>query len=186
MALHVAHRATPLSQNLGLDYRGAIATGAPAYVEEIIIAAGPTFPPVPLPPALGTYGLYILAAVQEANPHIDFNPALSDEGRRMIAESKKSCFYEVRDAVDGTNLARAFTKPIRDVPGAEQAIRDFMATPVAGYDKPVSSATASRTWTCPLRSGWSSTPTCGCASSWVIRATIAWKSTGTRLTTVVQ
>lgn len=137
VALHVAHRATPLSRNLGLDYRGAVATGAPAYVEEIIIAAGPTFPPVPLPPALGVYGLYILASVQEAYPHIDFNSALTPEGRRMIAEAKKSCFYEVRNAVDGVNLARAFSKPVRHVPGAEQAIRDFMATPTAGYDKPV-------------------------------------------------
>ena len=137
VALHVARRATPLSEKLGLDYRGAVATGAPAYIEEIIIAAGPTFPPVPLPPALGTYGLYILAALQEAYPDVDIDSALTDEGRRMIAEAKKSCFAEVRDAVEGTNLSRMFTKPLRDVDGLERAAREFMGTPVTGYDKPV-------------------------------------------------
>ncbi|MCZ9294318.1 alpha/beta hydrolase family protein [Corynebacterium meitnerae] len=137
VALHVAHRATPRSQQLGLDYRGAVATGAPAYVEEIIIAGGPTFPPVPLPAALSTYGLYILAAVQEAYPHVDVNSALTEDGKRMLAEAKKSCFQEVRDAAAGTNLARAFSKPLRSVPGLEQATRDLMGTPVAGYDKPV-------------------------------------------------
>lgn len=137
VALHVARRATPLSEQLGFDYRGAVATGAPAYVEEIIIAAGPMFPPVPLPPALGTYGLYILAAVQEAYPDVDIDSALTDEGRRMIAEAKKSCFAEVAGAVSGTNLSRAFSKPLRSVPGLEQATRELMGTPVAGYDKPV-------------------------------------------------
>ncbi|GAB3079338.1 lipase family protein [Corynebacterium aquatimens] len=137
VALHVARRATPLSEKLGLDYRGAVATGAPAYIEEIVIAAGPTFPPMPLPGGLSVFGLYILAAVQEAHPEIDMDAALSDEGRFMLAEAKKSCFHEVRDGVQGVNLARAFTKPLRSVPGLDKAIREFMATPTSGYDKPV-------------------------------------------------
>lgn len=137
VALHVAHRATALSRELGLDYRGAVATGAPAYIEEIVIAAGPTFPPVPLPPGMTTYGLYILAAVKEAHPELDIDSALTDEGRFMISEAGKSCYPEVAAAVAGTNLSRAFSKPLRDVPGLEQATRDFMATPVTGYDKPV-------------------------------------------------
>ncbi|MDY5786445.1 alpha/beta hydrolase [Corynebacterium sp.] len=137
VALHVAHRASALSHELGLDYRGAVATGAPAYIEEIVLAAGPSFPPVPLPAGMTTYGLYILAAVEEAHPEIDLNSALTDEGRFMIDEAKKSCYDEVAAAAVGTSLSRAFTKPLRDVPGLADATRAFMSTPVAGYDKPV-------------------------------------------------
>ncbi|MBG6121791.1 alpha/beta hydrolase family protein [Corynebacterium aquatimens] len=134
VALHVAHRATERSTKMGLDYRGAIVTGAPAYIENFLIEFGPSFPPVP---AMQVYGLYVLGAVREAYPHVDFDSALTDEGKRMIAAAQKSCYYEVEAAVRGVNLTRAFKKPLRSVPGAEQAIRDFMGTPVAGYDKPV-------------------------------------------------
>ncbi|WP_231286596.1 alpha/beta hydrolase [Corynebacterium timonense] len=137
VALHVAHRATALSSQLGLDYRGAVATGAPAYIEEIVIAAGPTFPPVPLPSGLTTYGLYILAAVEEAHPHLDIDSALTPEGRFMVDQATRSCYSEVAAASAGTSLSRAFSRPLSDVPGLAPAIRSFMSTPTAGYDRPV-------------------------------------------------
>lgn len=52
VALHVAHNASARSAQAGLDYRGAVATGAPAYIEELVLAASPIFPPVALPAAL--------------------------------------------------------------------------------------------------------------------------------------
>lgn len=136
-ALHVALNATKRSEAAGLEYRGAVATGAPAYIEEIVLAAGPTFPPVPLPTSLSVYALYILAAFEEAHPEVDVNSALTDEGRQMIALAKESCMDQTGAVVDGVNVARAFTKPLRDVPGLGEALRDFMATPTSGYDKPV-------------------------------------------------
>nr|WP_246394776.1 lipase family protein [Corynebacterium anserum] len=136
-ALHVALSATKRSADAGLDYRGAVATGAPAYIEEIVLAAGPTFPPVPLPSGLSVYSLYILAAFQEAHPEVDLNSALTDEGRQMIAAAKKSCNDQTAAVVKGVNVARAFRKPLRDVPGLATALRDFMSTPTSGYDKPV-------------------------------------------------
>lgn len=137
VALHVAHRATGLSEDLGVDYRGGVATGAPAYIENVLLRFGPSFPPFPLPEIVGAYMLYVLASVYEANPDIDFDSALTDEGRRMIAASEQSCLSEVGEAMEGVNLARAFKKPLREVPGAEEAIREHLATPVSGYDKPV-------------------------------------------------
>lgn len=137
VALHVAHRATELSKQAGLDYRGAVATGAPAYIEEIVINAGPSFPPVPLPAGLTTYGLYILAGVREAHPELSIDSALTEEGRFMVSEAAKSCFREVADAATGTSLSRAFAAPLADVPGFAQATRAFMSTPTTGYDKPV-------------------------------------------------
>lgn len=136
-ALHVALRATERSQQANLNFLGTVATGAPAYVEEIVLAGSPTFPPVPLPAGLNTYAMYIVAAFREANPDVDVDSALTDEGKRMVKAAEDSCYPEFSAAVKGTNVARAFSKPLREVPGLESALRAFMQTPATGYDKPV-------------------------------------------------
>lgn len=136
-ALHVALRATKRSQQANLNFLGTVATGAPAYVEEIVLAGSPTFPPVPLPAGLNTYAMYIVAAFREANPNVDVDSALTDEGKRMVKAAEDSCYPELSAAVKGTNVARAFSKPLREVPGLEPALREFMQTPATGYDKPV-------------------------------------------------
>lgn len=136
-ALHVALRATNRSQQANLNFLGTVATGAPAYVEEIVLAGSPTFPPVPLPAGLNTYAMYIVAAFREANPNVDVDSALTDEGKRMVKAAEDSCYPELSKALKGTNVARAFSKPLREVPGLEPALREFMQTPATGYDKPV-------------------------------------------------
>ncbi|WP_312801438.1 alpha/beta hydrolase family protein [Corynebacterium variabile] len=40
-ALHVAHKASARSVEVGLDYRGAVATGAAGYIEEVMLALDP-------------------------------------------------------------------------------------------------------------------------------------------------
>ncbi|WP_288801955.1 lipase family protein [uncultured Corynebacterium sp.] len=136
-ALHVALQATERSQAAGLDFRGTVATGAPAYIEEIVLAGGPTFPPVPLPEGLTVYALYILGAFREARPDIDIDSVLTDEGKQMVATAEQSCYGQLAQSMDGVNLARAFNKPLRSLPGLEQALRDYMQTPTRGYDRPV-------------------------------------------------
>lgn len=136
-ALHVALRATSRSKEANLNFVGTVATGAPAYVEEIVLAGSPTFPPVPLPAGLNTYAMYILAAFREANPNIDVDSALTPEGKQMVKAAEGSCYHELSSALKGTNVARAFSKPLREVPGLEPALRAFMQTPATGYDKPV-------------------------------------------------
>lgn len=136
-ALHVALRATKRSQQANLNFLGTVATGAPAYVEEIVLAGSPTFPPVPLPAGLNTYAMYIVAAFREANPNVDVDSALTDEGKRMVKAAEDSCYPELSEALKGTNVARAFSKPLREVPGLEPALREFMQTPATSYDKPI-------------------------------------------------
>lgn len=136
-ALHVARNATARSEAAGLDFVGTVATGAPAYIEEIVLAAGPTFPPVPLPAGLNTYAAYIMAGFREAHPEIDVNSALTEEGKKWVNAAETSCYSQLAPAVQGMNVARAFSKPLRSVPGLEPALRDYMQTPATGYDKPV-------------------------------------------------
>ncbi|MEJ6550678.1 lipase family protein [Corynebacterium sp. USCH3] len=136
-ALHVAHAATQRSGELGLDYRGAVATGAPAYIEELVLTGSPSFPPVVLPTGLNVYTAYILAGFREAHPEIDLDSVLSEEGRQIADMAETACTQALTDALDGVGLSRAFTAPISSVPGLEPALRDYMATPTDGYDKPV-------------------------------------------------
>jgi hypothetical protein len=136
-ALHVAHAATERSRELGLDYRGAVSTGAPAYVEEVVLAGSPSFPPVVLPTGLNVYTAYILAGFREAHPEIDVDSVLSDEGRRITDMAETACYSSLADALDGVGMSRAFTAPVSSVPGLEPALRSYMATPTDGYDKPV-------------------------------------------------
>ncbi|MGP9722655.1 lipase family protein [Corynebacterium sp. AOP40-9SA-29] len=138
-ALHVAHAATRRGAEIApeLDYRGAVATGAPAYIEEVVLAASPSFPPVVLPTGLNVYAAYILAGFREAHPEIDLNSALSDEGRRITDLAETACYDEMSQAMDGADLSDAFSAPLRSIPGMQDALRAYMATPTDGYDKPV-------------------------------------------------
>ena len=136
-ALHVAHEATARSREAGLDYRGAVATGAPAYIEELVLAGSPSFPPVVLPAGLNVYSAYIIAGFREAHPEIDVDSVLTAEGRRIADMAETACYGALEGALDGVNMANAFARPLRDVPGLEPALRDYMATPTSGYDRPV-------------------------------------------------
>ncbi|MGO1948668.1 MAG: alpha/beta hydrolase family protein [Mycobacteriaceae bacterium] len=136
-ALHIAHGAAGRSGESGLDYRGAVATGAPAYIEELALASGPTFPPAPLGGSINAYLAYTLAGFREAHPGIDVDSALTDEGRRIADAAETSCLRELRQALNPVNIASAFSRPLSDVPGLEAALRSYMATPTDGYDRPV-------------------------------------------------
>lgn len=136
-ALHVAQRATKASQAAGIDFRGTVATGAPAYIENIVLAGGPTFPPVVLPTGLNVYALYIMAALGDARPDLNMDAILTPEGKKMVKWAETACYAQMADAVEGTNVARAFKKPVRSIPGIQRALTEHMATATTGYDKPV-------------------------------------------------
>ncbi|MGP5080527.1 alpha/beta hydrolase [Corynebacterium variabile] len=136
-ALHVAHKASARSVEVGLDYRGAVATGAPAYVEELVLAGSPSFPPVALPDTLNAYVAYILAGFREAHPEVDLSSALTPEGRRVADLAETMCLDEMSENLSGKVLSGLFNRPLREVPGFAAALRDYMTTPTDGYDKPV-------------------------------------------------
>lgn len=136
-ALHVAHDAAGRSADAGLDYRGAVATGAPAYIEELALVSGLAFPPVPLGGSINAYLAYSIAGFREAHPEIDVDSALTEEGRRIADAAETSCLRELRQALNSTNIATTFNRPLASVPGLERALRDYMSTPTDGYDRPV-------------------------------------------------
>lgn len=68
---------------------------------------------------------------------MDVDSALTEEGRRIADLAESACLGDMEDALDGTVMSVAFNRPLREVPGLEGALRDYMATPTDGYDRPV-------------------------------------------------
>lgn len=136
-ALNGARHATELSGGSGLDYRGVVATGTPANIEQIIALGGPGFPPVRLPAGLNTYAAYIMAGFIDARPDLHPERVLTPYGREIVGKARTLCYPEMSALMDGQRLTRMFARPITAIPGARQALAAYMGTPYAGYDRPV-------------------------------------------------
>ncbi|UVF80679.1 prolyl oligopeptidase family serine peptidase [Gordonia mangrovi] len=136
-ALNGARTATALSQGTDLDYRGVVATGTPANIEQLIVLGGPAFPPVTLPADLNTYIAYILAGFTEARPDIGASTALTPRGAAVIDRARTLCYPEMSDLMRGVDLRTMFRTPLADIPGVRPALADYMGTPYSGYDRPI-------------------------------------------------
>ncbi|WP_460358692.1 alpha/beta hydrolase family protein [Mycobacterium sp. ZZG] len=137
-AVATARWATEFSAGRGLDYRGVVATGTPANVENIVKQAGPD---MAVPPELGpmgsAYTAYIVAALREAGPDLDLDQVLTPEGRAAADKAETLCAAELPSALKGLKVPEFFTAPIASIPGAPEAIDAYMGVPATGYDRPV-------------------------------------------------
>lgn len=138
-ALNGARRATELSRGTGLDYRGVVATGTPANIEQVVALAGPTLPPVTLPPGLSTYATYIMAGFSEARPDLHLQSVLSPLGKDLVRRAQYLCYPEMAALMTGRDLRTLFRAPIDSIPGVRTALTEYMGTPYSGYDRPISS-----------------------------------------------
>ncbi|MFT4085843.1 MAG: lipase family protein [Gordonia sp. (in: high G+C Gram-positive bacteria)] len=136
-ALNAARRATSLSRGSGLDYRGVVATGTPANIEQIVMLAGPSFPPVALPASLNAYAAYILAGFNAARPDKHVTSVLTPRGRQVLKKAETLCYGDMADAVKGERVSGWFSRPLSSVPGIQSALVDYMSTPYSGYDRPI-------------------------------------------------
>lgn len=136
-ALVTATRATELGAPSGLDFRGVVATGAPANLEHLFQWGGPGFPPVSLPTGLNLYALYILAGLRDQHPEVGLDAFLTPRGREMVDAAEHLCYEDMRDAVGDFQVSRALTRPVRDIPDVFGLLQRYMGTPATGYDRPV-------------------------------------------------
>ena len=136
-ALVTATRATELGAPAGLDYRGVVATGAPANIELIFQWGGPGFPPVSLPPGLNLYAMYILAGFRDQHPELDLNRFLTPAGREMVDAAETLCYSAMREKVGDFQVSQALSRPLKDIPDVFGLLQRYMGTPAVGYDRPV-------------------------------------------------
>ncbi|MEZ0049233.1 acetyl esterase/lipase [Mycobacterium sp. MAA66] len=135
-AVASARWATEFSQGTGLDYRGVVATGTPANIDNVVITAGPD---MALPPELGpiasAYTAYILAGFREIRP--DVNDVLTQVGLDAAQKAETLCTAALSAALTDVTPEQFFTAPLASLPGIKEALHDFMGTPVSGYDRPI-------------------------------------------------
>lgn len=136
-ALNTARRADEFTAGAGLDYRGVVATGAPANIESALVLGGPQFPPLTLPRALNGYVLYILAGFRDARPDLRIDSLLTPLGRRLADLAGITCGTQLRPYARDLDLRTLFTRPLSSIPNIYGALRSYLGTPDSGYREPI-------------------------------------------------
>nr|WP_225443392.1 alpha/beta hydrolase [Lolliginicoccus lacisalsi] len=117
-----------------LDFRGAVATGAPSQLEALIPALGPWFPEIGQP-GLTVFVTYLLASVRASHPEADVDSYLTPLGRSVVADAERLCYSAQRDRVSGIALGSLFSRQLTTVPFFS-AVREVVEVPVDGYERP--------------------------------------------------
>jgi Secretory lipase len=132
-AIYTARYATKFGGR-GLDYRGAVGTGTPAYVENVVKALAPDFPD--LSPALTEYMAYVLAGLRWTHPNLGIDGALTDTGRTYLRLGERLCGAEFEERLEGVQVGAFFNRRLDALPRFAKTVDAYMAMPESGFDKP--------------------------------------------------
>ncbi len=137
-AVNSARWATEFSRGTGLDYRGVVATGTPAGVENIVIQAGPGLElPAGAGPAANSYTAYLLAGLREALTGIDIDSVLTPDGRDAVDKAQTVCKPQLDHVLARMTPTGFFSAPLASLPGIADALDRYLGTPTSGYDRPI-------------------------------------------------
>ncbi|MFI6211724.1 alpha/beta hydrolase family protein [Nocardia brasiliensis] len=122
-----------------LDYRGAVGTGTPAYIEDILLPLGPHVPPVKLSPHTTAYVLYILNGLRTTFPELDIESYLTDAGRAWLATARTECLLPLGEELGANRVivGDLFSKPLAQIPDLHGLLSRYLGLPESGYDKPI-------------------------------------------------
>ena len=134
-AIYTARYATEFG-GPDLDYRGAVGTGTPAYIEKLISIGGPGVPPVALPSGLTAYVAYIGASLRYAHPELGLDDILTPLGKKYADLAETTCVTDFEAQLDGVTIGDFFTAPLTGLPNFTAVLDDYMAMPETGFDKP--------------------------------------------------
>ena len=132
-AIYTARYATEFGGR-GLDYRGAVGTGVPAYIEIPVNALAPGFPQVSPPTVV--YFSYILASLRSVYPKLGIDGALTATGRRYLKLAETTCGTPFEHEAEDARVGDFFTKPLSKLPGFTGTVKRYMAMPEKGFDRP--------------------------------------------------
>ncbi|WP_425383319.1 putative inactive lipase [Rhodococcus ruber] len=132
-ALHTAHRATARAPEL--DFRGAVATGAPSNLELLFPFGVPGFPDLDLD-GLVSFSAYIMAGLRTARPDADVNSYLTPVGRELVDAAERLCYSELEDRAAGVAVGQLLSRPLGD-DRMRATLADYLGVPARGYDRPL-------------------------------------------------
>ncbi len=134
-AIYTARYATEFGGSR-LDYRGAVGTGTPAYIENYLLPLAPKVPPIALPPGLTAYLSYIFASLRHVHPELGIDGILTPTGRKYLALAEKECVGTFGKHLKNVSVGDYFTRPPSALPGFRTAVRAYMGMPESGFDQP--------------------------------------------------
>ncbi|MFF2085116.1 lipase family protein [Nocardia sp. NPDC058176] len=136
-AVFTARYATEFGPDL--DYRGAVGTGVPAYIEDVLQLIGPGMPPIALSSHLSAYVLYILNGLRTTFPDLDIEGLLTDSGRTWLDRAQTTCIGPLGDelAEAKPSIGSMFARPLTSIPNLHALLSNYMGLPESGYDRPL-------------------------------------------------
>ncbi|NEC88498.1 lipase [Streptomyces sp. SID12501] len=134
-AIYTARYATEFGGS-GLDYRGAVGTGTPAYIENLLLPIGPKLPPVALTPGLTAYLTYLFASLRFSHPELGIDDVLTDTGRKYLTMAETECVVEFEGHLKGVSIGDYFTTLLATLPNFGSTVNAYMKMPEDGFDKP--------------------------------------------------
>ncbi|QLY32211.1 lipase family protein [Nocardia huaxiensis] len=122
-----------------LDYRGAVGTGVPAYIEDALLPLGPGVPPIKLGAHTTAYVLYILNGLRTTYPELNIDSYLNDSGRNWVDRANSSCLEPFGNELSaaGVTLGSMFSRPLAQIPDLPGLLTRYMGLPESGYDRPL-------------------------------------------------
>jgi len=122
-----------------LDFRGAVGTGVPAYLEDVLQFLGPNVPPIALGPHVSAYVLYMLAGLETAHPELGIDTLLTDEGRDWVERGRTVCLEQFGDELSANDvvLGDLFARPLSALPDVHGLLAAYLGLPESGYDRPL-------------------------------------------------
>ncbi|REE95464.1 lipase family protein [Thermomonospora umbrina] len=133
-----------------LDFRGAVATGAPSNLAAVFSLAGPYLPRIPF---AATYTTYLLAGLKAARPGFDVDRYLTAEGRAAVRDAETLCYADQTRRMAGLSIADLLSRTLLD-PAFRSTAKDVTDVPVKGYDRPLFIAQGTRDTDVPLPLSW--------------------------------
>ncbi|PWV73550.1 alpha/beta hydrolase [Nocardia neocaledoniensis] len=123
----------------GLDYRGAVGTGVPAYIEDVVQLIGPGMPPIALSSHLSAYVLYILNGLRTTFPDLDIEGLLTESGRTWLDRATTGCIGPLGDelAAAKPSIGSMFARPLSSIPDLHGLLARYMGLPESGFDRPL-------------------------------------------------
>ncbi|WP_067896263.1 lipase family protein [Nocardia vaccinii] len=136
-AVSTARYATAFGPDL--DYRGAVATGTPAYIEDVLTALGPGVPPIALSGDITAYTLYILNGLRTARPELNIDSYLTPEGRYWVDRARTECLGPLGAALISNRVVGGnfFARPLAAIPDFHGLLHNYLGLPETGYDRPL-------------------------------------------------
>ena len=132
-AIYTARYATQFGGHR-LDYRGAVATGTPAYIERVVDAIAPGFGPIG--PATTEYRTYIVASLRSVYPELGVDGILTATGRRYVSLAETDCANPFERDLRGAVFGQFFSRPVTQLRGFTGIVDAYMKMPEKGFDKP--------------------------------------------------